>query len=694
MDISKYKLGVYPDLLLLLMVLTFSTVVSSSYMSSYIKNGIKPDFYQNIFGPAVLDTCGRGFQIPILKEGSPLKEFLDLKKDHFSCKDLEGKLSIRVGLNTLVSQTQYLMKLVSWTWSVRGISWSALAPLFSIFYSLNIAILYCLFRLGMGRGMAFMGSALLCISWVHLTYLPHLRDYSKATFILALIFILGCLIKWGNRRIVIVSLSTCFGVITGIGLGFRLDILICIPPFIVSLFFLLPCGVKSNIRTKLEGLSLSFILMIATGWGPLSYMQQGQNGWHVALLGLAPYFTDALGLKESIYQWISKYDDKTVQAMASIYSYNRDLVYAFVSTSNYDKITADYFLEFAKIFPADFLIRVLGSFVGINNLSFVALENQTLGNQSTVEMLYRGRQTLMAPFISWGLGPVVIALLLQSAYKIRFAIFSILFLFYFSAVQTLQFHVRHYFYLEFIFLWSLGFLFHHLFVRARESIREIYIARNEKKVWNEIIWPKDRRLATLTRPLKFFGIVLLIIFGFLYGLRQYQEDRLKELFLAYENAELVPLKWQVVSQSNNSNLTQVKDFIDKNSFWPRQNNIAYGFQYLVVEFNPQCESSSKSSMVEVKFINGYKNELVDLIKNYKVIIPPIEKKSTRVFYPVHSWHDERGIYTFKELRLNARDVTCLKGMYKVKKPLSLSPLTFILSLPPDWETRELYLSIK
>jgi hypothetical protein len=694
MNISKNKPGYYFDILLLLTVLIFSAIISSTYMSDFIKNGYKPSYYQNLFSPAVLDACGRGFKVPILKEESRVKEFLDLKKDHFSCKDLEEKLPIRVGLNVFTGQTQYLMKLVAWTWSIRGISWSALAPLFVIFYSINIGILYGLFRLGMGRGVAFAGSVLLSISWVHLSYLPHLRDYSKATFLLALILVLGCLVKWGKRRVDIVILSAVFGLVTGIGLGFRQDILICIPPLIMTLFFFLPCGVSSNFRAKFEGLLISSILMLLAGWGPLFSMEQGQNGWHAAVLGLAPTFTNALGLNESIYQWVAKYDDKTVQAMVSIYSYNRDLVYAFVSTSQYDKITAEYFLEFAKLFPADFLTRVLGSITKILNLAFLGPISQSQSNPSVLEYIFRGQQAFMSPFMNWGLGIVAMTLLLQSAHKIRFALYSTLFLFYFSAIQTLQFNVRHHFYLEFVFWWCLGFIIYHAWTCTRKPIRDLIQARIEKASLGELLWTKKQWLKWLSKPLKFGGIVILLIIASLLGLREYQEGRLKEIFSVYEKAELTPLKWQVVPKSHNLNLIGVDDFIDKNSLWPMQNNVAYGFQYLVVEFHPHCESSKLFGSVSAKFQFGRENGSLDLSKNYKVILPSNETKPTRVYYPVHPWNDNRGFFTFKGLGLNPRDMTCLKGFYKVKKPLSLSPLNLILTLPPDWESHPLSLSLK
>jgi len=694
MNSFKNKVGFYPDILLCLAVLIFSGIISSVYITDYYKKGIKLDFYQNLFGPAVLDTCGKGFKVPLLKEGSRLQEFLYLKKDSFSCEDLQENIPIRVGLSTFTGQTQYLMKLVAWTWSIRGISWSALAPLFSIFYAINIGILYFIFRLGMGRGIAFVGSALISISWVHLTYLPHLRDYSKATFLLALILILGGLVRWGVRRVEIISLSAVFGVVTGIGLGFRQDILICIPPLIMTLFFFLPCGVKSNISAKLGGLFLSFILIGLLGWGPLFSMGHGQNAWHVSLMGLAPNFTESLGLKESIYQWIANHDDKTIQSMASIYSYNKDLVYAFVSTQPYDKITGAYFFEFVKLFPADLLTRVFGSFANIINLSFVSPTYPSPGNESALEVVYRGRQNLIAPFMNWGLWVVVLALLLQSAHKIRFAIFSALFLFYFSAVQTLQFHVRHYFYLEFVFWWSLGFLIYHSWVSVRGPIKSIFLARKENVLWSTILWPKGRWLVLLSRPLKFGGIALLIIMGSIYGLREYQEAVLKEIFSTYAKAEMVPLKWQVISLAKNSNHVKVQGLFAKDSLWPRQNNIAYGFQYLVAEFFPQCESSKKSETVSVKFVLGREDGLMELVKNYTVIVPAKKMEPTRLYYPVHSWSDARGSFTFKGLTLSDKDVPCLKGIYKVKKPLSLSPVNVLLTLPPDWENRALYLSLK
>jgi len=52
-----------------------------------------------------------------------------------------------------------------------------------------------LFRLAMGPFFAGCLCAALTVSTIHLIYLPHLRDYSKAPFVIALLVCLGWLVK-------------------------------------------------------------------------------------------------------------------------------------------------------------------------------------------------------------------------------------------------------------------------------------------------------------------------------------------------------------------------------------------------------------------------------------------------------------------------------------------------------------------
>ncbi|HMK96166.1 MAG TPA: hypothetical protein VK425_01405, partial [Acidimicrobiales bacterium] len=126
------------------------------------------------------------------------------------------------------------MTLIGLIWRVFGISWAAVIPLFSLFYGATVALYYAVSRLLVGRILSTALSLALSISPVQLAMLTNFRDFSKAPFILAAI-LLGAMVA--RRRLSprgLVSVSVLAGVVTGIGLGFRPDILETAPFFVVA----------------------------------------------------------------------------------------------------------------------------------------------------------------------------------------------------------------------------------------------------------------------------------------------------------------------------------------------------------------------------------------------------------------------------------------------------------------------------
>src|SRR5205823_5410293 len=81
----------------------------------------------------------------------------------------------------------YLMTAAALVWRARGsMSWNALTPLFAAEYGLTLVAAYGIFRIGIGRVMSVVATLALLVSAIHLAFLPYLRDYSKAPFVLGL----------------------------------------------------------------------------------------------------------------------------------------------------------------------------------------------------------------------------------------------------------------------------------------------------------------------------------------------------------------------------------------------------------------------------------------------------------------------------------------------------------------------------
>ena len=68
-------------------------------------------------------------------------------------------------------------------------AWSALTPLYALLYGITVVLAFAIFRQGMGPIAAGLCALAIAVSTLHLNNLPHLRDYGKAPFVLALVLI-------------------------------------------------------------------------------------------------------------------------------------------------------------------------------------------------------------------------------------------------------------------------------------------------------------------------------------------------------------------------------------------------------------------------------------------------------------------------------------------------------------------------
>ena len=178
-------------------------------------------------------ACGRGFVISQPQPPPALEAFLREQRDRFSCDELP--VGQRVGTDGLVQRPwRYLMTMVGVAWRVLGISWSGLGPLFGVLYGATIALAYGLCRLMAGRIASVASAAMFCVSSLQLANLPNLRDYAKAPITVGLVVILVALAVRARRNRDVLILSLAFGLSAGVGYGFRTDVLVDIPPFLLT----------------------------------------------------------------------------------------------------------------------------------------------------------------------------------------------------------------------------------------------------------------------------------------------------------------------------------------------------------------------------------------------------------------------------------------------------------------------------
>ena len=125
-----------------------------------VRSGRVPVFYHQEFAPAVLSACGYGYHNTRSLGNPPLAAFLAQKQNAFDCSALSQYPLPLKELDAFQGISRYLELSVAFIWRIRGVSWTAMQPLFGGLFAISVAATYALFRLGAGRGLALAATVI------------------------------------------------------------------------------------------------------------------------------------------------------------------------------------------------------------------------------------------------------------------------------------------------------------------------------------------------------------------------------------------------------------------------------------------------------------------------------------------------------------------------------------------------------
>lgn len=628
------------DLLIAAALFAGSGVWATRFWNAWTGRGGEPVFYQIYFEPAVMIACGKGF---VISEHQPkaLEDFLWRRRDSLSCSELPADL--KLGKKGLYQEAwTYLEYTVGLTWRVLGISWSGMGPLFGLLFGSVIALAYAIARLGMGRWFA-LGTAIgLAVSSTHLLNLPHLRDYAKAPFTLALVLILGLLVARPMRSWMILLLALAYGIVLGVGYGFRTDFLTSVPLIVIVLFVFLDGRLTERLPVKAAASLLALATFVLVSWPVLaSVYSKGGCQWHVALLGLQSPHDQNLQLTPAPYDFGYVYGDayvvETVSGFARrTHAASAPLVYC---SHEYDVQSGRYLKDIVASFPADMTVRAYASMRQIVELPF---QQWTAPMPDWATILYKIRARILRPRTREGTLVTLVTLVMVSAVSIRLGLFLLFFLAYFGGYPAIQFQTRHYFHLEFITWWALGFV-------AYQTMMAGWSLRTTMPDWRPVVRATARGAALVLA-----GVAALVVV--LGAARWYQGRQARQLFAAYIGAPKIPLA---------DAAGPLRDV--PSGEWP---------QYLEVDLN--TAACGPSSTVTFRYDRALPTE--DFTRTFAVG-HAAGAGTTRIFLPVF----ER----FTGLDLAAAPAGCLAGAYRFAD-LTRFRLLLGATLPPGWESAPLY----
>jgi hypothetical protein len=620
-------------------------------------------FGQSEFGAAVALACGRGYTDPGPALTPGLSAFLTLKSDHFSCAELPQALPARPP-NVTQRLYRYLMWSVAGVWAVRGISWSELWPLFGVLYGATVAVCYGLFRLGMGRIVSCAAALGLLVSSTHLGNLPGLRDYAKAPFILGLILIAAHLARRLDRP---AALAALFGGVLGIGFGFRNDILIVLPAFIVVLLaWELPRD-RRDVGVRLMGLAIAGVAFTVTAWPILWAYARGSNTGHVALLGLMTPFDGPLGIAGSVYAWGYAFLDGFANTVINSYTYRvygHPVVYL---SGEYDRAMIHYILQIARHWPADIIARAYSAVLKVVDFPFetgVYMDSVPFGiRNATVLRLYGWQTGALHVLEGTGIAAVALALCALSASSVRRAVLLLAGLLYFAGYTAIQFQPRHFFHLEFIAWWALGFL-------AQGVIAGELLSRPSRE--------------TMRRVAVFAAIALGILVLPLEAARWYQQRHMRLFLERYVDAAREPVTVQAIEAGD-------RTLLQAATLWEGRNvQQRVSTEYIVVAFSPAACSAIS---LPVTFRYDAPDQWTDYSLDLTLPLTG-DHPSTEVFFPAYYIS---GSSRFTGVEVPRGLERCVQQVTRVR---DLRPLPLLLNLTltsnlehallyqtlSDWET--------
>jgi hypothetical protein len=639
------------DGLLTIAILIVASLWGTHYWHASWAAGRQPFFYQEYFEPAVMTACGRGFVMSVPTVAG-MNDFLMGKRDRFDCGEIPPSATVRDA--TLQGAARYLMLYLMWSvaaaWRLLGISWSGLGPFAGVLYGAAVAISYGIFRLGMGRLLALGGTLMFAVSPIHLTELPHVRDYAKAPFALACLLILGVMVARKLRTTGVLVLSALYGAIAGIGYGFRSDLLICLPPFFVTLATFMPEGAMKNLRRKAVAALLCVTAFALTAWPILSAaLHNGSCMLHFVLLGLTNTFTDNLRLIPGPYDWGHNYADRWVYATIVAYGERRhpELGLIHLCSRAYDAVGLEYFVHIAKTFPADLITRGFASILGIIRQA-LWLPPPLPG---FAPALYLWRARLIRHLPGTGLLWVAAAILVATGTRgVRVGLFLLFCLLYFGGYPALQFHPRHEFHLELVPWWAMGFV-------VSQAVRSIWRWLRSDHERTIVEWVDIRRICSFA-----LSCTAVLAACFLIA-RVAQETIVRRMLEAYIGAPKHTVDY-VAASAGTLHRIQMRT------------GQVYPYEFLEIQIRTAACGPSPS--VTIRYEPQPDAELS------RTVVLQSESDSmtvTRVFAPVYEF--------FQGVEFSDERAGCVAGIYRIA---DVRPFDLLMNatLRPGWQSESLH----
>ncbi|MDP3716231.1 MAG: hypothetical protein Q8T13_00505 [Acidobacteriota bacterium] len=664
-------------------------VVGAMAAAQFVRTSTGLNYYFDwTIVPATMIACGHGFSQPaqVVPE---LQAFAANTRFAFDCGALPPGL-VTVPASPFASGTRYGVYAVALSLKLRGTDWSALHWHLSVVYGVSSILTYVLLRLFCSWPLAIAGAIMLTCS-VKLTELTGYRDYIKEAPFLALLAVVlwVCLRERTKRQAW--SGAAIAGVLMGIGIGCRIDLLVFAPFVGLSLLALVRWAkAEGGIVNRLAAVAIFLGAFVVSGLPILTSISGGSSIGHHVLLGFTSQFSDHLGLVNPAYDVGELYSDgyayTLIAAQARVR--DRDLGPMPFGGKEYDAAGVKLAVDIGQQFPADMLTRTYGAVLQSVRFPFTAegivwsRNLPAFKEPPTLQAIARTRAAVLGPLTDYGLWIMAAALVLLAAVDLRLATLALAAVLYFCGYAVLQYFRRHSFHLDVFPIMAL------LFLLQSACTLVVLVIRRPRSEWPPVTAIKRGAV----NAAGFVVVSAVVLAAALWLLRSYQTGHVTAMIDSTLTAPKSVLN-PVASPAGEFDVLLQDDRLgERLTPGPAEGDRDVRMEYLVVELRGgDCEANQPVPLrLKYTGVNNSTDKQFD--RDFKVVTPA-PGDTARVLAPAFYEYGHQWIH-FDGIVVPRRLAGCVSQVSRIDKPGDL-PFPFLYAtLDPQWRESRLYQRFK
>jgi hypothetical protein len=456
----------------------------------------------------------------------------------------------------------------------------------------------------------------------------------------------------------VIAGGAALGAVIGLGLGFRLDVLVMAPVGVASVLLFRGPSPWHGLPQKAVAVAALLMALTVTAWPVVSRLSNdGSNGFHVVLLGYAERFDATLGVEPAPYGLMPFYSDGYLTNVVRVRSLASGGPDVSMPSPAYDAVSQGLWFRWLRDFPADAHTRLVAAVNQVLNLPFANVPGVGgVGTNPWLAGVFRGVDGFRG--FGWLIGA---ALILAAAKRApRLAVFAAMLLLAVTGYPSLQFDVRHAFHLQALVIGAIVVL---IWSSGEQLVR--VATQRSWRAW--VPSPGAWRRPALVAAAVIASIVLLPATV----LRAYQAQHLRAAFGEIVEADRTAMSVQFDPIGNDRWLARW-DMAAPGA------GPADGFGYYVAEFTAEAPRSVMA--IGLRYSTPPAWTPCSLVRTLTTAAGV-----ARFAIPVYT--TDAGV-RFDGLELGSSMRRRLIGVYRVDRPWT--DLAVELRLAADWQRRRLY----